>query len=243
MSSTKYAIEVTDNVPKGRQAVAIGALLAMGYLCIFELCIIIFTTFRHRDNLYFWSVAAAIAGAAIYSTGCTLHFFAPVDWPEGVSTGFFCVGYLIYVLAEFLVLYSRLHLVSASRKTLRFILALIVTEYALVTIPTAIIAAGAFASDLPAFSRANPLSQRIEIVIYMATEMAISVTYIRQVLQAWGSGSGSNLQRKRVLKRMICANVFLICLDSCTVIIEFTGHPDFMAAALVCTSRRTSKAN
>jgi hypothetical protein len=176
-------------------------------------------------------VVAAITGAIIFDIGCTLLFFAPGPWRHWLITTALTIGYLVYIPAEFLVLYSRLHILSADKKTLRFILVLITAECLLVTLPNAVISAGSFASTLPGFIRANHFAQRIEIIIYMVTEMVISFTYIRQTLLIWGEGK--NPKAKKVLTYLVCANAFLIGVDTVTVVVEFTGHPEIMAALLV----------
>jgi hypothetical protein len=235
MGFTNYGVTVDTVLPSGRTYVIIGAFVAMGFLCTFELIPIIWTTFKRRSGLYFWGIVVATVGSFLFNLGTTIYIFNLSNGTPlmlGLTTAVSTLGYLIYIPAEFAILYSRLHLLAASQRTLFWVIILAMTEYTLVTIPNAILSIGASTTSSKSFSVSYGYFQRIEIVVYMATEIIFSIIYIRHTLQMWATGSKP--KAKKILKLCLCANAIVILLDIVTVVFEFTGHPYYLVCVLVC---------
>src|ERR1700749_1240828 len=125
-------------LPQGRGILVVGALTGMCFLCIFQTLIPILTTFRNRKTLYFRSVLVSLFGTLLYCIGNALFFFAYV-YSQPIA--YICtvgVGYLIAVPAELLLLYSRIYILSYSRRTLHVVLFSIIIYYLVITVPNAI---------------------------------------------------------------------------------------------------------
>jgi hypothetical protein len=233
MGSTDYGV-TADTVLPGTTYVVVGAFVAMGFLCTFELIPIIWTSFKRRNGLYFWAIVVATLGSFLFNLGTTIYIYNLSNGTKailGVTTAINTLGYLIYIPAEFTVLYSRLHILAASQKTLRFVGILAAAEYALFTIPNAVLSIGASTISTPAFDISYSYFQRIEIVGYTITEIIFSIVYIRHTLRMWGTGAEPKV--KKILKWCLCANILVILLDIVTVVFEYTGKAYYLVCVLV----------
>src|ERR1700753_893237 len=116
-------------LPEGTGILVIGALTGMCFLCIFQTLIPILTTFRNRKTLYFKSILVSLFGTLLYCIGNALFFFV---YGYRKPIAYICtagLGYLIAVPAELLLLYSRLYILSFSRRSLHIILTIIIIYY------------------------------------------------------------------------------------------------------------------
>jgi hypothetical protein len=198
MGSDNYGVPVDAVLPSGRTYVIIGAFNAMGFLCTFELIPIIWTTFKSRSGLYSWGIVVATLGSFLFNLGATIYFFNLSNGTPlllGLTIAIGALGYLLYIPAEFTILYSRLHLLAGSKRTLRLVIILSVAQYTLVTIPNAVLSIGASTISSKSFAIGYSYIQRIEIVVYMAMEIIFSIIYIQHTLQIWSSGSMPKAQK------------------------------------------------
>jgi hypothetical protein len=235
MGSSEYGVTADTILPSGRTFVIIGAFNAMGFLCTFELIPIIWATFKRRSGLYFWGIVVATLGSFLFNLGTTIYLFNLSDGTTlllGLTTAISTLGYLIYIPAEYTILYSRLHLLAASQKILFWVMTLSAAEYILVTIPNAILSIGASTTSIKGFTTGYSYFQRLEIVVYMAMEITFFVIYIRHTMQMWILDSSPKV--KRTLQLCLCANAVVIILDIVTVVFEFTGRAYYLVCVLVC---------
>jgi hypothetical protein len=231
MSSEGYNVSQTNALPTGRMLTAIGAFSGMAMLCLFDLTILISTKFRRR-SLYFWSMVAATFGAFLFNLGLMLFFFVfgiSQPWVVAILTGF---GYLIFVPAQFLVLYSRLYVLSVSERIKRFVLVLGITEVLLVALPLDIIATAALVVNSQLLSNIYSYMQRIEVCVYSATMITISAIYLYQVSRTWPTRSEP--KTRRALKQLISGAIFIIFLDISNVAMEFSKNSGLQNGWIVC---------
>jgi hypothetical protein len=217
--SASYDLSHTNPLPKGKDITIIGAFTGMAILCLFELTALTSTKF-HRKSLYFWSMVTAIFGAFLFNLGLIFYFFVfglSQPWITALLTAF---GYLVFIPAQFLVLYSRLHILSASQKIKRFVLVLGTTEVLLVVLPNATVSTAAIVVDSQLLSSIYSYVQRIEVCIYSTTMITISLVYLYQVSRTWPMHSEPRI--RRVLKQLIYGAIFMILLDISNVIMEYS---------------------
>jgi len=74
-----------------------------------ELILLILTTFRRFNGLYFWSLCAATYGILMYTTGFMIEYFQFTAQLTGLAIR--VLGWPAMVTGQSLVLYSRLSLV------------------------------------------------------------------------------------------------------------------------------------
>jgi hypothetical protein len=149
-----------------------------------------------------------------------------------ISAIFIAFGYIIHIPAEFAVLYSRLHLIGASRRTLHLILAGMVVEVSLITFPSCILVTGALATAAPKFVMAFFYFQRLEVCVYAAFEIVVSGVYIYHVRLMWDMDGIE--ARKSVLKRLLYMSILIIFLDLSNITVEFAGKNAVRSSLLVC---------
>jgi hypothetical protein len=169
----------------------------------------------------------------LYSIEVIMVYFVAEDlppWSFGI-TG--VLGYLLYIPAQYLVLYSRLCLFSSSPRLLRWVLVLISAEFLLFTIPEACIWAAelAFPSSTKIYQAGNVI-QKIEVCAYTTVEFILSGVYIVQMVRMWERNR--DLCVRTILKRLIIANGFLVILDAGNVTMQFTNNFGLDDTWIVC---------
>jgi hypothetical protein len=230
--SDSYAITGSSPLPTGARLIAVGCFTGMAVLCLFELLILIPKRFQRRSGQYFWSLVTALIGAALFNIGIILYNFVLHNTSPWIYVLFLDVGYLLYVPSEMSVLYSRLHLLSPSRKLMQVFLLIAVTEVTLVTIPLTVISTGAQVTSSAGFATAFSVFARVEVIVYAATQWLLSGIYIFQVSKMWKSDA--SLKVKKLLRHLVLTNMFVILLQLVYVVLEFKGESSLGASWVVC---------
>jgi hypothetical protein len=83
----------------------------MAWISLFGVVIMGYLTFRRYSGLYFWSVVFATIGAFLYIFFRTLQYFDPLG--KSYSMEILDVRTLVYIPAEFAMLYARYRLIPA----------------------------------------------------------------------------------------------------------------------------------
>jgi hypothetical protein len=199
---------------------AIGAFTGMGWLTIAQTSILVVTAFHNRSSLYFRAIVGSLIGATLWNIGNAFHYFV---WgylrplPIVICAG---LGYLIVVPCIYLVLYSRLHLVSVSRRSLRLILCLIISDYLLIDVPTNISTMVVLMKpNLPHALQIMDNMQKVEGVTALLVEMVMSGTYVYHILRLWGSDS--NPKARRISRMLVIAYVFVLSLDAINLLLTY----------------------
>ena len=227
-----YGATAAAALPNDTELFTMAALLGASLLSVFELAVLIMATFRHRSGLYFWSVTIAAFGALVFNLGLLLLFFVLKYRTPWLSAIFIATGYIIHVPAEFAVLYSRLHLIGASQRTLHLVLVGIVVEVSLIALPSCILVTGALATTTPKFALAFFYFQRLEVCVYAAFEIVLSGVYIYHVRLMWDVDGIE--ARKSVLERLLYMSILIICLDLSNLTVEFAGKNAVRSSLVVC---------
>jgi hypothetical protein len=228
---TAYVATQDTPLPDGAMLAAMAALNGMAFLCIFELVVLALTTLRRKTDLYFWSMIIAITGALLFNLGVLLYCFALNNRLVWLSGGMFGIGYLLHVPAELLVLYSRLHLLGASPRTLKLVIMVIVLEVLLMTAPIAILSTGAVVVSSNQLNLVYSVWQRIEVWAYAGTEIFLSSVYIVQVRRMW-KADGQWKMKSRLMS-LVYIYFFIILLDVSNIGIEFSGYTGLQGVFVV----------
>ncbi|KAL4923178.1 uncharacterized protein BDV17DRAFT_296603 [Aspergillus undulatus] len=204
-----------------------------------EVSISLFLVFKRRRGLYFWSCALIAWGVLLQPLFIILADFRV--WTDPVpSIIMIYFTWVIMVVPQSWVLYSRLHLLMGNRKVLRGIKFVLVFNSVAFTVPTMVIGILSQTTKFnPSLPRSNLIWGRTEIIVFFLQETALNILYIiqtrkfiqgrlplRQRQRPWApwpsvpSGSGSahlvyasKGREKTVLWHLIYANLFIIVLD------------------------------
>jgi hypothetical protein len=209
-------------LPQGIAIFGMAALIGMSFLCILELNVLLITQFRSRNGLYFWSLVVAGFGELLYALGTVLYFFIIGNSSPWTVAMLWVIGYLLYIPAEFMVLYSRLNLLSPNPLLLRIVLYWAVAESVLVSLPNAIMLAGYLLSTNPVWTTLSTVFLKVEASIYTVTGIFLSSVYIYSVMRMWSHDQNSEV--KKVLQHLIYTAIFVALLNICNLIMAFRAE-------------------
>jgi len=204
----------------GAMALVTAALIGMGFLCAIEVFIMIGITFRRRTGLYFWSMIITNAAQLCVNISSMLKFWVLVDSCLWIPLTLDVASELCYSLFGFLILYSRLHILSASQRTLRFVLGVIVAEVLIVEITQEVLYAGSTLLPLSNFASTYNIWWRLEVCVYTACDLSLSGIYIFHANSMWSSAE--NQRQYSVLKHILFLMAFLILIDISNIVLTFT---------------------
>ncbi|KAF2737873.1 hypothetical protein EJ04DRAFT_574348 [Polyplosphaeria fusca] len=215
------------------------AFLAVAVYNVIELTLVIFTTFKRRGGLYFYSLLVSSWGIVPYSLGFFFKFYRiPVPVPLYVTL--VVVGWPCMVTGQSLVLYSRLHLIA--RNTLaggRWVLIMIIVNAIICHVPVTVFLYGANSSNSEPFIRPYSISEKIQVTIFFIQECIISGIYVfktAKLLRSEGNIRGRNA--RKVMTHLIWVNIMVIILDITLLSIEYAGYYDiqttYKAAVYSC---------
>lgn len=206
---------------------------------VVELLGTIFLTFRTWSGKYFYCLVVATVGTLVYEINVFMMIFAPHLNAHGIIA---CIGigWSAMVTGQSLVLWSRLHLVCRSTWKLRIILGMIIINGVsmhgpqfvfslLVRFATFMI--GCFTECFGQAVKNNAIDptykpfeimEKIAVSILTTQEVIISMVYLIATVRILRIGE--SVQRKgnrRRIKMLFLANVAIICIDVCTITLEF----------------------
>jgi len=212
---------------------------------VIELTLVIFTTFKRRDGLYFYSLLVATWGIAPYAIGFFLKFYnittsktlyltlIAVGWPCKFLT--LCVAEQEnfaestgMITGQSLVLYSRLHLVYRNSVDKgKWVLMMIIVNATICHIPIIVLLYGANSSKPEPFLTPYSIYEKVQITIFFIQEVCISGLYLfktSKLLRAEESIRGRNA--RTVMTHLIWVNVMIIIVDITLLAIEYAGYYD-----------------
>lgn len=243
----------TGGLADGPARRAVECLLAIAFYNFVELVVLIHTSFKRRQGLYYWSFVVATWGIAIYSVGFLTKDLSLI--PNGAIYGtFIIVGWICMVTGQSMVLWSRMHLLVRNQKTLRTILIMILVDAVIGHIPTAVVLLGSNSSHPDRWVDPYAILERVHVTLFFLQELTISTIYIvettkllrtkpsmprRPIIPTLGGGfekrarsSGSTSTSSRAkaeesgrqfMMRLIYINVLVVILDITIVALEYAG--------------------
>lgn len=146
--------------------IVIAFLLGLALYNAIELVVLVFVTFQRYHGLYFWSLVIAAFGIIPYSLGFLIKFFQLLDPNRDVgyvAVFFLTIGWYamvtggsipsywtfsLIVTGQSVVLWSRLHLLTSSRRVLRWTLWMIIVNGVLLHSTTTVLTFGSNSNSL-----------------------------------------------------------------------------------------------
>lgn len=194
---------------------------------------IIFTTFKRRSGLYFWSFVISTWGVAIWSlgfllknTGVTSHI--PNSYLLYMT--FVEIGFVCMVTGQSFVLYSRLHIVLHSRRKLQLALAMIIFDGIICHVPIIVVAFGTNSPNPGPFIIPYSIYEKVQVTIFFVQELILSGLYISETVKMMrverhmGLEVGHNGGSRKLMKHLVLVNVIIIALDITILGLEYAGY-------------------
>ena len=224
--------------PDGRPSPSVApAIVIFGSLTLYnalELSVIIYTTFKRRSTLYFWSFLASTFGLVPQSIIWLLKASSPFHlgpaWPTIVLIGWICM-----VTGQSLVLYSRLHIICLSEARLRLVRNMIIFNAFALHIPTIVLSFGRdYSNSSGRFDLAMAVFEKIQVSGFFLQEVSISGIYIWETV-VWlkarkGFGPGEEQRGRRMMVHLVLVNVVVLVLDITILVLECVGLRDVQRA-------------
>ncbi|KUL83071.1 hypothetical protein ZTR_11169 [Talaromyces verruculosus] len=200
----------------------ITAVIAIALYNSVETVVIVLFVFKHYGGTYFWSLLAACLGLFMMTLGYSTYFYNIIPNLFG-QTAPTVVGWCIFMIAESVVLWSRLHLVMQNRKILRGVMIMIGSTAIFLLIPTTALA---FCNDIhpprQVFIRGYQIMENIQLTGFTVQEVIISGLYI------WGTISilhyTTEKSKRNLILQLFMINAVLILMDSTILVIQYCGY-------------------
>ncbi|KAI4172376.1 MAG: hypothetical protein LQ343_003635 [Gyalolechia ehrenbergii] len=199
-------------------------LVAMLTLALYMSALVdlkVFTTFKRRNTIYFWSLLVTSWGIMSHSLGIILKWFVG-SCPWYVNTAFASFGWWGMVTGQSLVLYSRLHLVIRSPQVLRSVLIMIIFNFCIFQVPTTILTFGSNQANPGMWLKVYNVYERIQLIVFTLQELTISLLYIRAAFKMLLPNDPSETRSTK--KFLIYLNVLCIVLDIAFVCEVYSGE-------------------
>jgi len=203
-------------------AMLIAGFFAVAIFNTIEISISIFSVFRRKHGLYFWSLLVATFGIFIHTIAVFLRFFALApNLPMCVVT---VVGWWAMVTGQSVVLYSRLGLVVSDRWKTRLVAVMIVFNFVVLHIPVSILFLASNSGNPDPFFRAFDVYEKIQLAGFFQ-ESVISGLYV------WEAAAGFKpilavkaTPGRRMLCHLVILFVLTVLLDASLLATEYNGN-------------------
>ncbi|KAL2847458.1 hypothetical protein BJY01DRAFT_234270 [Aspergillus pseudoustus] len=211
--------------------------IALSCYNIVELVVLVLSTFRRWQGLYFYSLLiSGVIGVVPYSLGFLLKFFRIAS--PAISVTVLTVGWWTMVTGQAFVLYSRLHLVLRDERTLRRVLYMIIVNVFLLHVPTTVLTFGTNVVDqtdssdlrksLENASQENPfvdaynIMEKIQMTGFTVQEVIISALYVWETTKMLQLGSSR--ENRRIMHQLVGINVMIVIMDLVLLGLEYASY-------------------
>ncbi|KAI0541540.1 integral membrane protein [Xylaria digitata] len=225
---------IKDDLP---MAMTMAAFAGISFYIGAELNVSLFLFFKRRRGLYFWACALASWGIITQSLFIILADFEV--WTDlKASITFIYLSWLLMVIPQSWVLYSRLYLLMQHDSMLRWVrAALIFTSivFGITTIPLGVLTQ----TVMPSLASVNVVWDRLQTTVFFVQETALSILYIWQtrkhlrdmspLLQQSLSSIDSAATRaktsktKTMLQHLVYINILIISLDIALLGVQYAS--------------------
>lgn len=184
-----------------------------------ELTLLIFTTFRTYHGLYFWSMVIATLAIIPYIVGMEIMYFDPSSKLAGLIIN--NIGWIVMVVAQSVVLYSRLGIVLGNQRSRILTLTkwmIIVDAIIFYTLATVIVFGMQYSKN-PLFNKGYIYVERLQMTGFCIQEFIISGLYIWKTLDILQAGEKK--EARRTLWQLFIINVVIVALDVALLVLEY----------------------
>ncbi|KAI1491509.1 integral membrane protein [Biscogniauxia mediterranea] len=193
----------------------------------------LFMVFKRRRGLYFWSCALASWGVVLQPLFIMLADFGVWTNLKGSITMIY-LTWMIMVVPQSWVLFSRLHLVIHDERVLRWIKAVLLFTSIAFTVPTIVVGIIAQTTTTnPHLFSINTSWDRVQLIVFFVQETTLSILYIYQTRKylhdrslllrpsrvpsptsaCFAHATSLEDEDRRVLYHLVYTNLLVIALD------------------------------
>ncbi|KAF9692332.1 hypothetical protein EKO04_009788 [Ascochyta lentis] len=226
--------------------IIIAVLLGLSLYNAVELILLVLVTFQRYHGLYFWSLLIAGFGVLPYSLGFLIKFFQLLDPNQDagyVAVVLLTIGWWTMVSGQSVVLWSRLHLLTNSRRVLRWTLYMIIINGTILHSVTTVLTFASNSNELTPtilsrFVNGYSIMEKIQMVGFFLQELILSVIYIRETIRLLrlgesvhddvaslddGSGQLRSASLRKTMYQILAINVVIIVMDLALLGVEFAN--------------------
>lgn len=205
-------------------------LLIAGFFAIacwggLEVYIITFRIFKSRHSLYYWSICTANTGIVAHATGSMVRLFGVVSpVPASIVSN---LGWWLMTMGQWLVLYSRIHLVVGKKHRLRWILVVVVAVFFTVQVPTStlFIVSNAHMSQTAGLRQVFHVFEIAQLAIITLLEGAISGLYVYESSRVFSQLQSVQGPRvKTMFRQLLALFVLVVTLDLSLMLTYYTDN-------------------
>ncbi|KAF7542391.1 hypothetical protein G7Z17_g11622 [Cylindrodendrum hubeiense] len=221
---------VDINTKNGVVAVVIIVFISIAYYNVLELNVYIFSTFKKRGGLYFWSFLIATWGIAFNGTGYLIKHLALSSVANLYAT-LILIGWCTMITGQSVVLYSRLHIVMHNQRRLRLVLIMIIVNAVWLHLPIIVLVYGANSANPKPFETPYSIYEKIQLSVFFVQEIVISGLYVWETSKRLRlEKSVGNTKTNVVLNHLIYVNILVVLLDVSILALEFANLYDIQTA-------------
>ncbi|CAG7563271.1 unnamed protein product [Fusarium equiseti] len=185
-----------------------------------ELIALIFTTFKHRHGLYFWSLLITTLGLLPYAFGWLLGYLHILD--DYVSKALASLGWIVLISGQSVVLYSRLHLVLSGVRIQRAVLWMIVVNgivwHTTQTVMLFTIGPNVDGDNPP---RLFVAIEKTQMTFFCAQEFVISGLYLWGAIDILQTSLGN---KRKIMWQLLVINLLIVIMDIALLVIVYRGY-------------------
>lgn len=216
-----------------RETVTLSLFVGMGALSCLELIFIIPGYFKRWSGMYFWGVIFATTGATMMTVGNLLLYLFVTDHLKGLSISLIQLGYATYCPADFVVLYSRLHLVGTTPRLLTWVSRAIILELLFVELPAGILYTWTMLPAGDSLAKGVQIATLIQGPFYYGLQLTISFIYVHHIYATWKDATGL----PRGVKNMFVGFALIACMDLLCLALQEAQQVQLQACVSVCHSQ------
>lgn len=203
--------------------IIIAVFISIAFYNVLELTTSIFTSFKKRSGLYFWSLLIATWGIAFNGTGYLLMHLSLITEANIYAT-IILIGWCSMITGQSVVLYSRLHIVMHHQKRLRMVLYMIIANAIWLHTPIIILVYGTNSANPEPFQNPYAIFEKIQLSVFFVQELIISGLYVWETTNRLRlEKSIGNLRTRKIMNHLIWVNVLVVLLDITILALEFTN--------------------
>ncbi|KGO77460.1 hypothetical protein PITC_048330 [Penicillium italicum] len=201
--------------------VEVVAMFAIALWNAVEVVIAVFEKFQKYRGLYFWSMQIAAGGILVHGVPATIRY-ANLTSSFSVAVPF-VLGWICMVTGQAVVLYSRLHLVVADIRHIRWVRWLIIANVFILHVPMTVL----FFLNLNKvpLGRAPEIFDRVQATGFANQDTLLCAIYVYEALRALKPVFESKgPQGRRIIYRILFVNLIGISLNIFIIIAEYKLH-------------------
>lgn len=215
--------EIDPDTERFVLAIIICVFISIAFYNVLELTISIFTSFKKRSGLYFWSILIATWGIAFNGTGYLLMHLSLTTEANLYAT-LILIGWCSMVTGQSVVLYSRLHIVMRHQKRLRLVLYMIIANATWLHLPIIILVYGTNSANPEPFRNPYVIFEKIQLSVFFVQEIIISALYVWETTKRLRlEKSLGDTRTRKIMNHLIWVNVLVVLLDVTILALEFTN--------------------